>query len=426
MIVFKFGGGVLRKGRDAFQLLDILKKHSETQIIVVVSAFYKITSKLETLFNTHFLENRFDGNLFRELKTWHYNFIEEIFKAEEKNSIRNEISDVFEEIKKKLSEQPGQNYHFECDKIISYGEILSSKIIYAFLKSNKINCSFKDIREMIVTDSNYSEAKVLWDETAKNIQKACTSFKGNICLTQGFIAVDAKGHTTTLGREGSDFTASVIAFSLSADKVIFWKEVEGIYNADPAKTKDYKLLEKLSYKEALEQAFYGAKILHPKTIKPLQNKKIPIFVKSFHKPEEPGTEIMEASEICNNCYPEIPIYIIEEKQILISVSSKDFSFISENSLGLIFNLLSKHHIKVNMMQVSAISFSISVTNDPHKIPHFTEELKSGFNVLYNENLKLITIRHYSKDAVKTMLSGKEVMLEQVSRNTARYLVKENS
>ena len=423
MKVFKFGGGVLKTGEDALQLLKILKEYEKENLIIVVSAFNKVTSKFERLLNTFFFEDKFDNELFENIKNYHIDFAKAVFDTENLKIIRKKLFEIFDETEVLFSKKLSKNYHFEYDRIVSYGEILSSLIIYEFLKSRKFNCKFEDIRKIILTDSAHCEAKIKWEKTIQNIKKKCIINKSEICVTQGFIASDETGNTTTLGREGSDFTASVLAYANNADEVIFWKDVEGIYNADPEKTDDFVLLPKLSYRESLEQAFYGAKILHPKTIKPLQNKKIPIYVKSFNNFQKHGTEITDISKFSKNYYPENPIFIIEEKQILISVSTLDFSFISEDNLGKIFMLLSEYRIKVNLMQTSAISFSICVTDDPFKIPEFINELKTDFKVLYNNDLELVTIRHYTDEAVKKMISGREVILRQLSRRTARYLMK---
>ncbi len=422
MKVFKFGGGVLKKENDLYRLAEILDSFKNEEIIIVISAFNKVTSKLEKLLNSYFFDNLFDSKLFTDIKSYHFNIIEKIFCKENSDKIIQKVTQYFDELESSFSKPLTSDYHYEYDKIVSYGELLSSSIIYHFLKIKGYNCCFEDIRKIILTDSSFSEAKIIWDKTISNANNKYKKENINFCITQGFIAADKDHNTTTLGKEGSDFTASILAYALDAEEVIFWKEVEGIYNADPAKTNDYILLPKLSYRESLEQAFYGAKILHPKTIKPLQNKKIPIFVKSFYN-QSSGTKITDISKFSKDFYPEKPIFIIKENQILISISTLDYSFISEENLGKIFNLLSQFRIKVNLMQASAISFSVCVTNDHFKIPEFISELKKTFKVLYNENLQLITIRHYTDAAVKGMISGKEIILRQVSRKTARYLIK---
>ena len=423
MKVFKFGGGVLRTSNDIFRLFEILKKYQDEQLIVVISAFNKVSAKFENLLNSYFSEKLFNKNIFSEIINYHFSLIDDIFENSENEKIKDKLNVLFNEIEQIFNKELSNNYHFEYDRIISYGELLSSLIIYEFFKSKNFHCKYEDIRNVIITDSVYTEAKVYWKITEENALKKCVDDKYSVCITQGFIASDKKNNTTTLGREGSDFTASILAYAINADEVIFWKDVSGVYNADPEKTNDFELLSKLSYKESVEQAFYGAKILHPKTIKPLQNKNIPITVKSFYKEFENGTNIIGISELSPDLYPNIPIYIVKENQILISVSTKDFSFVSENNLGEIFLMLSNYRIKVNLMQSSAISFSVCVTNNKYKVPLFIEGLKEKYNLLYNDNLSLITIRHYDNEAINKMTNGKKVLLEQKSRHTVRLVIK---
>jgi len=422
MKVFKFGGGVLKGHNDLEQLINILNRYKNEQLIVVVSAFNKVTNKFENLLND-FIENKeLNISAFEEIKNYHYKFAQEITNGNSKNLL-NHIDLIFEDIQKIFSNRLSDNYHFEYDKIVSFGEILSSVIIYDSLKNNGFRVKFEDIRNLILTDSVFTEAKVNWEVSVKRIKETCLKDDYNIIVTQGFIAADDKGYTTTLGREGSDFTAAIIGYAVDAEEVVFWKEVDGVYNADPTITNEFELLPKLSYKESVEQAFYGAKILHPKTIKPLQNKSIPINVRSFSKLEKNGTDIIDISEMSPEVYPNIPIYIVKENQILISLSTIDFSFISEDNLGKIFYLLSKNRIKVNLMQSSAISFSVCVSNDKYKIPELLNTLKEEFNVRYNDNLSLITIRHYNNDSVNKMIENKKVLLRQNSRHTIRFVVK---
>ena len=423
MKVFKFGGGVLRTSNDIFRLFEILKKFQDEQLIVVISAFNKVSAKFENLLNSYFSKKLFDKQIFSEIINYHFSLVDDIFENLETKEIKDKLNILFNETEQIFNKGLSNNYHFEYDRIVSYGELLSSLIIYEFFKSKNLQCKYEDIRNVIITDSVYTEAKVEWEITEKNVLNKCIDNKYSVCITQGFIASDKNNNTTTLGREGSDFTASILAYAINADEVIFWKDVAGVYNADPEITNDFELLSKLSYKESVEQAFYGAKILHPKTIKPLQNKNIPITVKSFYKEIENGTNIIDISELSPDLYPNVPIYIVKENQILISVSTKDFSFVSENNLGEIFLMLSKFRIKANLMQSSAISFSVCVTNNKHKVPQFISELKENFNLLYNDNLSLITIRHYDEDAINKMISGRKVLLEQKSRHTVRFVVK---
>ncbi len=423
MKVFKFGGGVLKTSSDFFQLLNILKRYNEEKLIIVVSALNKVTNRFEKLLNFYFSENKFNEEVFEEIKLFHYKLAEETVSSEYFSRINKKLSDIFNEIKSIFSEPLSNNYHFEYDRIVSFGEILSSTLVFEFLKSKGLNCQYKDVRKIIITDSVHREAKVSWEQTTENMENEFSFDNYQLSVIQGFISSDIKGNTTTLGREGSDFTASVLAYATDADEVIFWKETDGIYSADPAKTDDFVPLPKLSYRESLEQAFYGAKILHPKTIKPLQNKKIPISVRSFYKTDNEGTKITDISKFSKDYYPETPIFIIKDNQILISVSTLDFSFISEDNLGNIFTLLSEYRIKVNLMQSSAISFSLCVTNDKYKIPFFIETLKKYFKVLYNTNLQLITIRHYTEETINKSIKNRKILLSQLSRRTVRYVLR---
>jgi len=419
MKVIKFGGGVLRTPDDIKKTERVLELFKNQQTVIVVSAFNSITNRFELLLNDYYKTGEIDEEQFQSLQSFHTQFAEQLFGTKA-NEVSEKIDTIFETIRRKLESTGRELYLKDYDQIVSTGEILSSTVLYEYLKSQGYDCILRDARALIKTDSAYTEAKPDWEETSKRIKDMCNTSPQNFIITQGFIGSDPNGLTTTLGREGSDFTAAVFAYSADADEVIFWKEVDGIYNADPKLTEDYELIPELSYKESVEQAFYGAKILHPKTIKPLQNKKIPIHVRSFYNPETPGTCISERSEV-NLHYP--PIFIVKENQILISVFTLDFSFVSEENLGLIFNLLTKYRLKVNMMQTSAISFSICLTNNEFKIPQLMEDLKTGFKVRYNDGLKMITIRHYTDAAIQQMVEGKTVLLQQNSRDTIQFVVR---
>jgi aspartate kinase len=421
MNVLKFGGGVLKSATEIKMMCNILKRYENT--VVVVSAIGKTTNLLEDLLIDYFKNNKkLNMEKLDFIKSFHFNICDDLF--ENKNSeIYNILNDLFINIKTIFESGMTDDFNLEYDKIISQGEILSSYINYHYLKSQNLKIRFIDIRQFIKTDSTFREAKINWTETEKNLVENCLFDDNNLCITQGFIASDSFGNTTTLGREGSDFTASIIAFCLNAKKVEFWKEVEGIYNADPTKSTDYVLIPRLSYKEAVEQTYYGAKVLHPKTIKPLQNKKIDVEVRSFYLPEKRGTVILDIHEFSDDFYPDIPIYIVKENQILISFSTLDFSFVAEDNLSVIFNLLADYKIKVNLMQNSAISFSVCVDNSTEKIIPFMENMKQKFEIKYNDNLKLVTIRHYSDEAISKMTKNYKIILSQLSRHTARFVLK---
>lgn len=421
MKVYKFGGGVLKSAKEIMLLRNILSPVKE-QTVIVVSAIGKTTNALESILNNSFLNrNIADIEGFDELKAFHYQIIDEL-DIDNKSIVLLELNKMFDELSVSLASINIDNFPMEYDKIISFGERLSSVIVYNYLLEKNIEISFLDVRQLIKTDSSFRNAKVDWDISKQNISEAVGNTNTKFYITQGFIASDSYGNTTTLGREGSDFTASIFAWCLDASRVVFWKEVDGIYNADPTKTDDYVLLPELSYREAVEQAYYGAKILHPKTIKPLQNKKIAVEVRSFYLPDKKGTFIKDISEFSKDFYPSSPIFIIKENQILISFLTRDFSFIAEDNLSDIFMKLARYGIKVNMMQSSAVSFSVCVDYDIEKIPAFMNEMKKYFEIKYNDNMSLITIRHYTPEAVEKMTSGYNIKLSQISQHTARYVL----
>lgn len=422
MKVLKFGGGVLKSASEIKMMADVLKRYND-KTVVVVSAIGKTTNMLENILDDYYRNKKhLNFEKLENFKKYHLDICRELF-LDKNNDIFDEIESVFVEFDKIFEKGLSDEYNLEYDKVISYGEILSSHINYKYLKSQNIKIKYQDIRDFIITDSSFREAKINWSETEKKLNKNCLFEDFNICITQGFIAADFYGNTTTLGREGSDFSASIIAYCLNAEKVEFWKEVDGIYNADPTITDEYQLIPKLSYKEAVEQAYFGAKILHPKTIKPLQNKKINVEVRPFYLPRKKGTTILDISKFSKDFYPDTPIYIVKENQILISFSTLDFSFIAEDNLSMIFSVLAGFGIKVNLMQNSAISFSVCVDNVPEKILSFKDKMKENFKVKYNDNLKLVTIRHYTHESINKMTVGYKIILSQISRHTARYVLR---
>lgn len=423
MKVYKFGGGVLKSAKEICMLPNILSSVKE-QTVIVVSAIGKTTNALEVLLSDYLTNKHvLDSELFADLKSFHYKIVNEL-DIENRANILAGLNKIFDELNLSFISVKDDNYPMEYDKIISFGERISSVIIYNYLIEKEIDISFLNVSELIKTDSSFRNARVDWDISQAKIIEAMNNVKSKFYITQGFIASDFSGNITTLGREGSDFTASIFAWCLDASKVVFWKEVDGIYNADPTKTDDYVLLPELSYREAVEQAYYGAKILHPKTIKPLQNKKISVEVRSFYFPDKKGTFIKDISEFSDDFYPSSPIFIVKENQILISFLTRDFSFIAEDNLSDIFTKLARYGIKVNMMQSSAVSFSVCVDYDIEKIPAFMNEMKKYFEIKYNDNLRLVTIRHYTPESVEKMVAGSKIILRQTSRHTARYVLQD--
>ncbi|CAN5394865.1 aspartate kinase [soil metagenome] len=437
MKVFKFGGASVKDANAVKNVADILKRFPKENILVVVSAMGKMTNALERLTDAvYYPAKGVDAvAILAEIKKYHFDIIAELFPSKD-HPIYNEISNTFVELDWAAEDTPTENYNYEYDKIVSMGEIISTKIVNAYLQEAGIKSVWKDVRDFIQTDNTYREGKVDWDLTQNLVNEQLLplfnslfsqrdSFGGKgkgddsiIIVTQGFIGGTSENFPTTLGREGSDYTAAILAYTCNAESVTIWKDVPGVLNADPKWFDETKKLEQLSYQDAIELAYYGATVIHPKTIKPLQNKKIPLLVKSFLNPEEKGTVINEVQS-----HLPIPCFIFKVNQVLISISPKDFSFIAEENFSDIFNLFSEKQVKVNVMQNSAISFSISVDADERKLPDLIKTLQKKYRVLYNDNLELITIRYYDQATIDRVTIDKKVLLEVKSRYTVQLVVK---
>jgi len=318
-----------------------------------------------------------------------------------------------------LEQDENSNFDFIYDQIVSLGEILSTKIIAAYLEHEGLDITWTDARKLVHTDNTYRDAKVNWDETETRINEFWNTENSHFVITQGFIGGGEHKRMTTLGREGSDFSAAIFAYCLTASSVTIWKDVPGMLNADPKHFSNTSLLENISYREAVELSYYGASVIHPKTIKPLENKHIPLYVKSFKDPEATGSVINDNTSEDSK----IPSYIFKSDQVLISISSRDFSFIVEEHISDIFKRFAAHRLNIQTMQNSAISFSVSVANQPSQIQALLEDLKKDYKVLYNEGLELLTIRHFSEQIVSELIKGREVMLEQKTRHTMRILMR---
>ncbi len=402
-------------------MATVLQRFPSENIIVVVSAMGKITNALERLTDAVFFKKENASTILNEIKKYHFDIIEALF-PDKNHSVYNDINNTFVELDWAVEDEPTSNYNYEYDKIVSMGEIISTKIVSAYLKESALNSKWFDVRDFIQTDNTYREGKVNWDLTQKLVTEiflpALKNETNLIAVTQGFIGGTSENFTTTLGREGSDYTAAILAFTTNAESVTIWKDVPGVLNADPKWFDETKKLEQLSYHDAIELAYYGATVIHPKTIKPLQNKTIPLYVKSFIHPDEKGTVINEVQ----SSLP-IPCFIFKVNQVLISISPKDFSFIVEENFSDIFNLFAEKQVKVNVMQNSAISFSVSVDNDERKLPELIKTLQKQYRVLYNENMELITIRYYDQATIDRVTVDKKVLLEVKSRYTVQLVVK---
>jgi len=434
--VFKFGGASVNSPSGVRNVAKILKKYNNRRLVVVVSAMGKTTNALEEVLK-HYLSNDAVAMVeaFTRVRDYHFNILNKLFRKKDQ-MVFGEMDSLFNQLrgtlrKGHLNENAPKNYDFEYDRIVAFGEMFSSTIIHHWLRKSGIPSFFVDARELIRTDNSYRDARLNWELTQANIREKVKQVFENqsthvgIILTQGFIGSNSAGNTTTLGREGSDFSAAIFAFSLQSKEMVIWKDVPGVMNADPKWLKSAKKLNTLSYRETIELAYFGASVIHPKTIKPLENGDIILMVKSFKRPDLPGTMIrkMETWSIVR------PIYIRKLNQVLVSISPRDFSFIVEENLSSIFNILARYRIKVNVMQNSAISFSICLDGETlvetyrtNTLSDMIAELGKDYSVLYNRNLELITIRHYNQRAINLVTKNKKVLLEQKTRNTVHLVI----
>lgn len=417
MVVYKFGGASVKDSNGVRNLANIVLENNENRIIVV-SAIGKTTNALEEIVkypvsNSGLCKSKLD-NLYK----LHLEIVDNLFD-DKNNRIFTDLKNDFEKLQSVVFNNSYKSNDQKYDQVVSFGEIISTKIVSAYLNSLKIENTWIDIRNVIITDETYREAKVDMNKSGLNCKEIFRFENNSIYITQGFIGKTENGFTTTLGREGSDYTAAILANLLDAEKLIVWKDVEGILNADPQYFSNAKRLDKISYQEAVELAYFGAKVIHPKTLKPLHNKNIPLHVKSFINPAGEGTTIQDYKEYDQN----LPIFILKKDQMLISLFPKDLSFVIEDGISQIFTYLSQHGIKVNLVQNSAISISFCIENTYGKIDELLEHLQKEYKVLYNENLELLTVRHYSEKDISEMTKNRKIFIEQRSRHTAHFVVK---
>lgn len=422
MQVFKFGGASVKDADSVENVASILKKHANQSTIVVISAMGKTTNKLEQLVNAYFYKDGDIETILTELKTYHLSILNQLI-TDKTNSIYNDIENVFVELLWAIEEETSGSYSHHYDQLVSQGEVLATKIVSAYLNEVEIKNKWVDARGFIQTDNSYREGKVDYELSQHLVQTELLPIFNlvNVIITQGFIGGTSENFTTTLGREGSDYTAALLAYFTDAEQVIIWKDVPGVLNADPKYFKNAKKIDELNYHDAIELTYYGASVIHPKTIKPLQNKNIPLYVKSFINPQEVGTVIKDSEKRSN-----ATSYIFKVNQILLSIQPKDFSFIAEDNLSYIFTLFSKHSVHLNMMQNSAISFSVCTDYDEHKTETLIKDLQVQFKVLYNKNVELMTVRNYDQDIIANLTKNKLVIIEQRSRNTLQMVMKEDS
>lgn len=417
MQVYKFGGASIQDAESIKNVANIIRDTASNDLLVVISAMGKTTNALEELSNKYFLQEDDVFKLLGEIKNYHFQVINELFGGSP-SPVYDDINNTFVEIEWMIEDEPQDPFSFIYDQIVSIGELLSSKIVSHYLNFVGLQNKFLDARSYIQTDNTYREAKVNWKKTCQLIKGEIPSIlKNQIAVTQGFIGNTSENFTTTLGREGSDYSAAIFANCLDAEKVTIWKDVPGILNADPKLFAETTKFQKLSYAEAIEMTYYGANVLHPKTIKPLQNKNIPLLVKPFLAPTEDGTTIEEENIIVNT-----PIIIVKKNQILLSINSKDFSFISEKHLRDLFKAFTENLVRINMMQISALSFSVCFDYDETKFNNLSAQISENFTFRFNQNLDLITIRHANQETIDKYIDMSKVVLEQRSRATVQFVV----
>lgn len=427
MRVFKFGGASVRDPASVKNVARIIKDHHGSgPLVVVLSAMGKTTNALEKIC-AYFMAGRQQEmmKLFEQIKAMHFDVAHGLF-PDGGHPVFKVLEQSFYQLYYYIQEPPGDNYDYEYDRIVSSGEMISTQILSAYLKETGLQNQLFAAQKLVITDANFRDARVDWIMSAQTIQEQLTPFLKTskskatppLVVTQGFLGGTPQGFTTTLGREGSDFTAAIIAYALDASEVVIWKDVPGLLNADPKILKNTLLLKNISYQEAIELAYYGATVIHPKTLKPLLSKNIPLKIKSFTQPHLPGS-LINSNEANNN---QVPSYIFKFNQVLVSLFPKDFSFIAEHNLSRIFADFARHGVKMNLMQNSAISFSACFDKDQTKTPALLRDLKKNFNVKYNANLELITVRNYQKASIEELIEGKDLVMEQKSRTTLQMVV----
>ena len=428
MKVFKFGGASVNSADAVRNMAQIVQSHLEPEpLVVVVSAMGKTTNLLEKL-----VPGSADVSSAKQLRQQLEDYHRTIAAAlmPENKEVQQMIDSLLADLDLLCTTLPAdvEHYNYNYDQVVCHGELLSTTIIACYLNHLGISTLWLDARQLIHTDDHYREGRVDWMATQKEIEKLKLKIENScrVVLTQGFIGgtnsqfsiLNSQFSSTTLGREGSDYSAAILAYCLDAESVTIWKDVPGFLNADPKFFRDTVKISQIPYNEAIELAYYGASVIHPKTVKPIQNKGIPLFIRSFVTPKDDGSSVGDYRSLV----PETPLYIFRNDQILLSILPRDYSFIAEDNLQVIFGILNELGIRVNLMQNSALSFSICVDNNPQRIGVLIERLKSMFRVRYNENLQLITIRYYTQEVIDSIVAARPILLEQRSRTTEQLIV----
>lgn len=415
MRVFKFGGASVKDAEAVKNVVKVLQNTGHEDTLVVISAMGKMTNAMEKVVAAYFKDKSSLGICIQEVRDYHDKILADLFDKAD-HPVYEKVNTLFEEVKGFLAWNKSPKNAFVYDQVVGYGELVSTTIISAYLNEVGLSNEWQDVRNLIKTDNNYRDATINWERTQDKVSMLDRS---KLHITQGFLGSDDNNFTTTLGREGSDYTAAILAYCLNADSVTIWKDVPGVLNADPRNFEETQLLDEISYREAIELAFYGASVIHPKTLQPLQRKEIPLHVKSFVNPKGDGTTVGKGIGIA----PKVPCFIVKKNQVLIKLSSLDFSFIVENNISEIFKLLHDHRMKVDLIQNSAISFSVCLDNKFNGLQPMLDELKRKFKVVCHEDVSLYTIRHFDDNAVKSLQNGRSVLVEQRGKETVQLVVK---
>ena len=415
MKIFKFGGASIKDADGVKNLVKVLKHEGIEDTLIVVSAMGKMTNAFEKIVDAYFYKKNSISDAILSVRNYHLSIIEDLNFAK-KNAVFFDFERLFAQLSGFLAENTSKDYNYIYDQVVSFGELLSTKIVSAYLTQIGVENNWIDVREYIRTNDFYRDAKVDWKETEKRICSSLDTTK--LTITQGFLGGNER-NTTTLGREGSDYTAAIFAYCLNAKSVTIWKDVTGVLNADPRSFEETTLLNQISYEEAIELAFYGASVIHPKTLKPLENKLIPLKVRSFKNLGNKGTIVKKGIDLD----PKVPCYILKKHQILISISALDFSFMVEHNLSDIFKELHKYKLKVSLIQNSALSFSVCVEDNFNNFNTFLEKIKAKYKIAYNENVTLFTIRHFDTKVISEIEKNHKVLLKQTGIETIQIVVK---
>ncbi len=418
MRIFKFGGASVKSPDAVRNVARVLQHEGTENTLVVISAMGKMTNAFERLIKAYVDGSDDLNDALQAIKDFHTDMMDGLF--DKNDDIYTKVTYLFGELAGRMAINTSKDYNYIYDQLVGFGELLSTTIVSAYLAKIGVDNQWLDVREFIKTDSNYRDAKINWELTEKIIKEKVDTSKLNI--TQGFLGNNGE-YTTTLGREGSDYTAGIFAYCLNADSVTIWKDVQGVLNADPRVFEDTELLRNISYTEAIEMAFYGASVIHPKTIQPLEQKQIPLFVRSFDDLEKEGSAVSGGTK---GIQPEVPCYIVKKNQILVSVSAKDFSFMVEDNISAVFKKLHDYKLKVNLIQNSAISFSVCIEDKFFNFDHFYNDLKSTFNIKSYKDVTLYTIRHFNDDAIQSIKNRGKAIIRQINTETAQLVIQENA